>query len=80
MLEYGDFYDIAEYGNENWKGNYTSKEVAENAYNYYSDFQASKESGIVMYSISKLIELLADDGSEDAKYWFNCMISELEKR
>ena len=50
QLEYGDFYDIAAYGNENWKGSYTPKEVAQNAYNYYSDFKASKESGIVMRS------------------------------
>ena len=27
QLEYGDFYDIAAYGNENWKGSYTPKEV-----------------------------------------------------
>ena len=26
MLGYGDFYDIAEYGNANWKGGYTPKE------------------------------------------------------
>jgi hypothetical protein len=80
QLEYEDFYDIAAYGNENWKGSYTPKEVAQNAYDYYSDFKASKESGIVMHSISKLIELLAEDGSEDAKYWFDCLISELKKR
>ena len=80
QLEYGDFYDIAAYGNENWKGSYTPKEVAQNAYDYYSDFKASKESGFVMYSISKLIELLAKDGSEDAKYWFDCLISELKMR
>ena len=54
--------------------------MAQNAYDYYSDFKASKESGIVMHSISKLIELLAEDGSEDAKYWFDCLISELKKR
>lgn len=80
QLEYGDFYDIAAYGNENWKGSYTPKEVAQNAYDYYSDFKASKESGFVMYSISKLIELLAEDGSEDAEYWFDCLISELKMR
>lgn len=80
QLEYEDFYDIAAYGNENWKGGYTPKEVAQNAYDYYSDFKVSKESGIVMHSISKLIELLAEDGSEDAKYWFDCLISELKKR
>lgn len=24
-MEYGDFYDIAEYGNANWKGNFTPR-------------------------------------------------------
>lgn len=33
-MEYGDFYDIAEYGNANWKGNFTPKEIACNAYDY----------------------------------------------
>lgn len=27
-MEYGNFYDIAEYGNANWKGNFTPKEIA----------------------------------------------------
>lgn len=27
-MTYEDFYDIAEYGNENWKGSYTPKEIA----------------------------------------------------
>ena len=35
MLEYGDFYDIAEYGNANWDGSYTQREVACNAYNFF---------------------------------------------
>lgn len=30
-MEYGDFYDLAEYANESWNGSYTEKEVAENA-------------------------------------------------
>ena len=30
MLEYADFYDIAEYGNENWKGSFTQKGIANN--------------------------------------------------
>ena len=37
MLEYVDFYTIAEYGNENWKGSFTPREIANNAYNYKAD-------------------------------------------
>ena len=78
-LEYGDFYDIAAYGNENWKGGYTPKEVAQNAYDYYSDFKASKENGIVMHSISKLIELLAEDESEDANHISDIVVCHNDK-
>ena len=34
MLEYSDFYDIAIYENEHWNGSFTTKEIAENTYNY----------------------------------------------
>ena len=37
-MEYTDFYDIAEYANENWKGNFTPKEIACYTYDYYADF------------------------------------------
>ena len=30
-MDYLDFYLIAEHGNENWKGNFTPREIANNA-------------------------------------------------
>lgn len=64
MMEYADFYDIAVYGNENWKGLFTPKEIACNAYNYLADFEYSKVKGTVVSTIQELIELLIDD-------WYN---------
>ena len=42
MMTYDNFYTIAEYGNENWKGSFTPREVANNAYDYLCEYQASK--------------------------------------
>ena len=41
MLEYTDFYDIAEYGNEHWKGSFTPREIACNAYEYKAEYDYS---------------------------------------
>ena len=77
MLEYSDFYDIATYGNEMWKGSFTPKEVACNAYDYYVDFQWSKENEIVARIIQELAKLLSEDGSEECKDWLYRMATEL---
>ena len=77
MLEFKDFYDIAEYGNEAWKGCFSAKEIAENAYIYCADFQWSKENGGVTHNIKELAKLLAEDGSEECKGWLYDMANEL---
>lgn len=83
MLEYTDFYGIACYANENWnKGNFTSKEVACYAYDYYADMQWSKANGKVAHSIKTLCENLMEDiandpKNEDAKYWLEQITKEL---
>ena len=60
-MEYNDFYDIAVYGNAQWKGAFTQKEIACNAYNYLMDFEYSKVKGTVVSTIQELIDLLLDD-------------------
>ena len=40
-MEYSDFYDIAEYGNENWKGCFTLKKIDCNAYDYKAEYDYS---------------------------------------
>ena len=61
MLEYSDFYDIAEYGNEAWNGCFSAREVANNAYVYYADFKWSKENDYKQSSIKTLIDNLCED-------------------
>lgn len=77
MLDFGRFYDIAEYGNKMWKGCFSAKEIAENAYLYYADFQWSKENEKVSFVIQELAKLLAEDGSEECKEWLYEMATEL---
>lgn len=79
MMNYGDFYDIAEYGNENWKGNFTPKEIAENAYEYLEEFRESIGNRIT-HTIQDLLELLDEDGSETALEYANMIRYDLELR
>lgn len=77
MLGYGDFYDIAEYGNANWKGGYTQKEVACNAYEYLCAFEESKAKEVIAPIIQEIAKLLAEDASEKAKDWLYQIAEEL---
>ena len=81
MMEFSDFYDIAEYGNEHWNGNYTPKEIACNAYDYMRDFEWSKKAfvtdGEIAGTIRELTKLLSQDGSEEAKHWLYQIADEL---
>ena len=87
MLEYADFYDIAEYGNKNWRGSFTEKEIACNAYEYYEAYKASIKANKCTNIINGLLYLLKSDlryiknynpndpDREQIEYW----ISELTK-
>ena len=79
MLEYRDFYDIAAYGNENWKGSYTTKEVLQNASDYYSDFQSAKRKGYISKdnTIYRILMRLVEDGTEDALDWASRILNEI---
>lgn len=85
-MEYEDFYDIAVYANEAWKGSFTPKEVACNAYNYYADFIWSKENETISETIKSLAKNLAEDlqnmnksdaDYEEVKHWLYQIASEL---
>ena len=76
-MEYADFYDIAEYGNENWKGYFTPREIANNAYDYLCEFQASNANNEPTEIINTLCSLLAEDGSDDCKVWLREIAEEL---
>lgn len=76
-MTYEDFYDIAEYGNTNWDGSYTQREIACNAYDYLVEFEASKAKEEISPIIQELCKLLAEDGSEECKDWLYKMANEL---
>lgn len=61
MMTYDDFYTIAEYGNENWKGSFTPREIANNAYDYLCEYQASKIKGKPTRTMTELCKLICED-------------------
>ena len=61
MLEYVDFYDIAEYGNENWKGSFTPKEIACYAYDYKIEYDYSIEQDKPTHTMIELCKLICED-------------------
>lgn len=77
-MTYSDFYDIAEYGNENWKGNFTPKEIAENAYEYLCEFKESMEHTRVTSVIQELLLLLDIDDNDESLYYANMLRYELK--
>lgn len=77
MIDFEFFYNIAEYGSENWKGSFSPKEIACNAYCYLCDFESSKETETPTVIIQNLYELLVEDGSEQCLDWAYTIASEL---
>ena len=61
MMEYNDFYAIAEYGNENWKGSFTPREIACNAYEYKVEYDYSIEQGKPTHTMVELCKLICED-------------------
>ena len=56
-MEYEDFYDLAIYANENWRGGYTERELAINAYIYKTAYDAEgTESAIIKELLARLEE------------------------
>ena len=65
MLDYADFYNIAEYGNENWKGNFSPREIANNAYDYKVEYDYSIEQGKPTHTMIALCKLICEDMSKE---------------
>ena len=61
MMEYDDFYLIAEYGNENWKGCFTPREIANNAYDYNVEYDYSINQGKPTHTMIELCKLICED-------------------
>lgn len=81
-MKYQDFFEIARYGNENWKGYYTEEEVIQNAKNYQKNYDWSKANGQVDdYTTMFLLNNLAEDwanGNNEPTKWLREMITELK--
>ena len=60
-MNYEDFYKIAEYGNENWKGNFSPLEIATNAYDYKVEYDYSIEQNKPTRTMLELCRLLVED-------------------
>ena len=57
-MTYIDFYNIAEYCSKNWKGNFSPREIAYNAYSYKTDYDyaiAEEKPNATMIALCKLI-------------------------
>ena len=76
-MGYDDFYSIAEYGNKNWKGCFTPREIANNAYDCLCEFQESKANNDPTEVIKTLCSLLAEAGSDECKLWLMEIAKEL---
>ena len=61
MLDYADFYNIAKYGSENWKGNFSPREIACNAYDYKVEYDYSIEQGKPTNTMIELCKLICED-------------------
>lgn len=60
-MEYEKFYNIAEYGNANWKGCFSPKEVACNAYDYKVEYDYSIKQGKPTHTMIELCKLICED-------------------
>lgn len=74
-LNFCDFYDIAEYGNRNWKGSFTPKEIAINAYDYYCEYLESIKNKKLTHTMDLLINLLKEDLNDETEFWYECILS-----
>lgn len=72
-MEYKDFYKLAKYASENWKGKFTEEEIACYAYDYLCEFERSKKlrkaTPIIQTLINNLEFDVINNEDADAEYW-----------
>ena len=70
MLEFKDFYMVADYANNHWNCKSTPMEIAQNAYDWFTEYQMSVVAKEPTWNIQALLDQLDEDGrnrSEQAK-------------
>lgn len=78
-MTYINFYGIAEYGNKNWKGNFSPREIAYNANSLWEDFLWSKSERMVSRTIVSLVKNLEEDNTEQSREWITMIREELKE-
>jgi hypothetical protein len=63
MMTFKDFFRLAQYANESWRGCFTDEEIAENAHTYFEEYN---DLGCSSDIIRSMIEQLFEDGSDEA--------------
>lgn len=76
-MGYEDFYDIAVYGNEAWKGSFTQREIACNAYEYLCEFEDSKAKKRLNGTMLDLVDLLMQDNEDECIEWATRILTEI---
>lgn len=88
-MDYEDFYEIAEYLNENWKGGFSKKEIARNAYDYFDEFKASIKQGYYTHTMQEILDLLnadmenvytPDENRLQIDHWLTSLATGMEKK
>lgn len=72
MLEFKDFYMVAEYANDHWNCKSTPMEIAQNAYDWFEEYKMSVMAKEPTWNIQALLDQLDEDGrngSEQAIEW-----------
>lgn len=72
MLEFKDFYMVAEYANDHWNCKSTPMEIAQNAYDWFAEYKMSVMAKEPTWNIQVLLDQLDEDaknGSEQANEW-----------
>lgn len=79
-MDYGFWYDVSQYANDNWKGCFTPKEIAEGAYEYLCEWEGTLKDGKVTSVLDTLMHQLHEDycnGSNEAVEILNTIVDEL---
>lgn len=64
-MDFEAFYDLVVYGNDNWKGGMSGKELAMNAFELYNDYQYSVENKTLSTNLVNLVGNLLDDACNE---------------
>lgn len=68
LMDFDDCYDLAKYLNETHIGSYTEKEIAHNAYEYFSEIKASKMRFMMSQDVTDVVSFLLDELDADGNH------------